>query len=321
MRSTLDTSNLDSGPAPVVLRHTMRQTWGRAVMVWEAPGKRAFQFEDGSLRIFKDGFYHLLEQVEMEEAEARRLAARLVRKADRDDAPEAATKAADQPAAPKVREANAVDARVAWFTNRYPGGFEGDKWLREQRSSDTSTRKRHRDIPINSARERLVAGADAVALATALGEIASATDLVSPKTGPQFLGLSDDGLQRLGEGLQQLLDREVAFPIRFERWLDRLMLVAPTLSSWAVATLPLALLEPEDHFFVRRTMTRREASLRGMIVPTAPSAPVYDQLLAMAVDLREQLVAAECPPADLIDVHDFIRITLSPAAQKELTRG
>ena len=128
-------------------------------------------------------------------------------------------------------------------------------------------------------------------------------------------------MTRLGAGLRHLLDTDIAFPIRFERWLDSLGLASSTQAVWSVATLPCSLLWTDDHAFVRRTMTRREAQLREIVIPTVPSAPAYAQVHAMLASLRDELVAAECPPADLLDVHDFVRVTLSPAAQKQIAGG
>src|SRR5690606_26156746 len=57
----------DSNPTPgpqaqsVVYQHTKRAQWGLAALVWERDGKRGYRFEDGSERVFREGFYHLLE--------------------------------------------------------------------------------------------------------------------------------------------------------------------------------------------------------------------------------------------------------------------
>lgn len=320
MRTTIDARSLRQGPPPAVLRHSMRQRWGRAVMVWEAHGKRAFQFEDGALRIFKDGFYHLLEEVELADEEARRLAARLVRQHEREDTPEPQPLTAEPAVTEKEQQANAIDARVGWFLARYPGGFQGEKWQREQRGDPEQARKRHRDPVLALAAERLQPGLPPVELAQALAELAASTDLVGPSAASALADLDPAAQQSVGEGLAALLDDSATFAIRFERWLDRLALGAPTLARWSVATLPLALLHPQDHAFVRRTPMRREAMLRGLEVPTAPSAPTYELLRGMVRDIGARLAEADARPADLLDVADFVRVTMSPSAQRELMR-
>ncbi len=320
MRPTLDPSTAGKGAPPPIVRHRNRAVWGRAVMVWEAFGKRAFQFEDGALRIFADGFYHLLEEVELPDAEANRLVARLARQADREEAPAAETTTSSS--TPERKGGGpTIETRVAWFKNRYPDGFAGEAWKKELRGYDGGRRKRHRDPLIAAAQEGFTPDAEPLALAQVLGDIAASTDLVAPRTGDTLLALPEEGRQALGEGLIELFRGELAFGIRFERWLDRLQGTAPSIATWAVATLPMALLEPTEHFFVRRTMTRRESQLRGLRLPTAAGTPAYESMLYMANGLRDELIANDCPPADLLDVHDFIRITLSPVAAKSMNDG
>ena len=128
-------------------------------------------------------------EVEVDEDEAKRLIARLFRKADREDGPAPEPKVGDMPASAKVKSANAIDARVAWFKERYPDGFEGEKWKKEIRSSDdphqqAPPRSHHR----HAAREQLKAELSDLELGTAFAEICCDTDLLSPKTGPGARG-------------------------------------------------------------------------------------------------------------------------------------
>ena len=298
---------------PPVLRHALRRRWGRAVMVWERADKRAFQFEDGALRIFKSGFYHLLTEVELADEEAERLAERLIRQAEREDDDTPAT-AAGSPVPGEL----AVAERLAWLRQRYPGDFGGERWQRELRHA-VRRQRRHRDPIVAQAQARLVPDAAPLALAEALGALAGETDLVGPKIGPGILALAEADRARLGEGLAQLLQPEIPAAIRLERWLDRLVLVVPELVCWSLVTLPLALVAPQEHILVRRTMARREAALHGIALPVAPSAPVYAQLQGAYLRLRDALIAQGAPPKDLLDVYDFVRITLSPTAQRQLT--
>ena len=48
-------------PGLRLFRHSKRPQWGIAALVWELNGKRGYQFSDGKLRVFKQGFYGLFE--------------------------------------------------------------------------------------------------------------------------------------------------------------------------------------------------------------------------------------------------------------------
>ena len=43
--------------------HSKRSQWGMSILVYEGEGQRRYQFQDGQLRTFKDGYYQLLEPV------------------------------------------------------------------------------------------------------------------------------------------------------------------------------------------------------------------------------------------------------------------
>ena len=45
-------------------RHTKRPEWGVAILAWERGGRRAYQFEDGRLRKFREGYYSLMKPVD-----------------------------------------------------------------------------------------------------------------------------------------------------------------------------------------------------------------------------------------------------------------
>ena len=53
-----------SGEETTFYRHRMRPKWGLAILAWDTGDKRGFQFEDGQVRIIKDGFYDLMIEVE-----------------------------------------------------------------------------------------------------------------------------------------------------------------------------------------------------------------------------------------------------------------
>ena len=65
---------------PALYAHTKGQKWGLAILAWERGPCRGYQFEDGVLRIFKEGFYEMLEEVDAPADKAARVIAELRRK-------------------------------------------------------------------------------------------------------------------------------------------------------------------------------------------------------------------------------------------------
>jgi hypothetical protein len=66
---------------------------------------------------------------------------------------------------------------------------------------------------------------------------------------------------------------------------------------------------------------RRQASVLepSLIVPAKPDGWVYHRLLGLVGRVRDLLANASIPPADLMDVFDFISVTLRPSARKLLS--
>ena len=55
------TSNPAQPAITPLVRHTKKQEWGRALLLWRREEKRAYQFEDGSMRVFAERFCSMLQ--------------------------------------------------------------------------------------------------------------------------------------------------------------------------------------------------------------------------------------------------------------------
>ncbi len=317
------TSNIDQKSSKkhgVLYQHKARPEWGLAVLAWERGDKRGYQFEDGKLRVFKKGYFKLLEAVDQEPEESTSVAQALQRRIGwRQQAPATATRT----------RVNSVpfEQQIAYFEELYPKGFQGSKWAKEKRGIDSKRRlKRHREEAVIEARnilgqerlrERLDAGESAGVIQSLIA-LCDETDLITKRQSQPLSKVGEENAQEVAEGLYELLYGEERLAIRFERFVDTLARVTRKKPSWQLATVFLALTQPKDHVCVKpRNFKTQAASMsQGLKVTAVPSAPVYERLRDMAAEVRDQLVEADYRPRDLLDVYDFMDTTLSPKSGK-----
>jgi hypothetical protein len=292
-----------------LFRHHARPDWGLAILFWERDDKRCFQFADGQQRIFQRLFYHLLEPVE-------------------DDGPGAADTLR------QLREASnrasgletpapepALTAMVTLFRELHPAGFRAAPWTAAHRHPGEHARlRRHRQPALGEAAMlaecavRLVGQGQPAAAIGELVRVLEGTDLVSTgqlralakATGPQ--------LGELAEALAGLFVTSGAHKVVLQRFIAALTRILGRPPSWQLSTAPSALFAPQDQFCVAPATARRLAVRLGakVEVPQNPHSGVYEQVRAMAVQVRGALVEADLFPHDLLDVYDLLGIVLAP---------
>ena len=77
--------------------------------------------------------------------------------------------------------------------------------------------------------------------------------------------------------------------------------------------------DPTDEYVVVKASVFREQSkwmAPGMQLPTQSSGSVYQRLLRIAESIKDRLIRAECIPSDMMDVYEFISITMRPKGRK-----
>lgn len=91
-------------------------------------------------------------------------------------------------------------------------------------------------------------------------------------------------------------------------------------ASWQLATCFAALVHPDRHTCVRTSsfMLQGKMLLSEFSVGRRPSARDYRRLCHVTQTVHRELEEAGLPPADLLDVHDFMWFTLRPAARDSL---
>lgn len=295
-------------------RHTRKQEWGLALILWERDGKRAYKFEDGKERVIAEPYYKLLSRTDEEPDSDSVLIAAIARLqgGDSDDKLDAMT----------------FDEQLAVFLAQYPGAFGSDAWVKGYRGKEGKRRlKRHRVPAILEAQERLSKsemdryleeGAHKE-LQDTLVEVLGATDLVTKaQLEPYRKGVGGEAFTR---ALHAMLWGTEDLAKRFTELTQAMSMLWPRV-PWTVITAPMALVHPKEHTCVKPSVFTKQADCTTKpIRPTKlPTARVYRGYLEMVKSLRDALSDTGAPPHDLLDIYDLIWITQRPAAAEHLAR-
>lgn len=323
-----DPKPIQDGPRPLV-RHTRREDWGRALMLWEREDKRGYQFEDGELRVFAKPYFQLLQPARKPDPVLRhQLREQAVANGFVSEvAASAKARGERPPAAPKPR----LDDQVSVFEALYPDGFQGVAWTEAHRRRAKGRQlKRHRDVAIAEAGDEL--GREALEACIARGEHAEVlrrvvevvghTDLATRQQLSVLSGLDVDAelAEAMVAFLHDISAGDLATMARLRRALAR---HGVRKLSWTALTAPRALLHPHDHMCVRPSIVRAQARLCAPKYKPAPSpsADDYARCLELAMSVREHLTKAGLQPRDLFDVTAFMRVTLASSAKQQLTEA
>ncbi len=301
---------------PAAYQHSARPAWGAAVIAWEHEDKRGYLFEDGQIRVLKSGYFHLMVETDVSVerfSELLDMARRVT--------------ANNTPTSTSARRGISVDEQLDFFLGSFPGGFTDEGWLTEHRADEGRTRKRHRDATIERAAVTLASEELDAAIAgdvakgiTKVSKLFNSTDLV-PAAPARGLASCDTAVAtQVLTALRDLLWSSEPINGRFEAWVTALTAAGQTPPTWMMATAPLAIVYPKEHVCVRPTPFRAQAtSLAPRLRLTGtPHAALYDRALGMATRVRDRLIERGTTPTDFLDVHDFIRFTLSPSSGKAI---
>lgn len=306
---------------PPLFQHTRRPEWGLAILAWEGPDKRRYRFQDGRERTLREGFFHLMEPVEKPLDVTIQVARDLAAHVGSNGRPVAEARTPAEAESAPIR----LEDQIELFTRLYTEGFRSPTYVDEVRAG---TGKRHRDPAVRRAAEQLSRDRLGVLLAAGrFGEVHAAalavlegTTLTRPVDQKALETLPEAEHEDFARALYALLHGEEAFFDRFTRLvavLDRAPEGAPT---WLLVTALPALVHPDQHVCVKPAVFREQA--RSMAprlgFQKEPNAALYERFRHMALTVRDELQAASLKPRDLLDVHEFIWLTLRPAARKSM---
>lgn len=306
---------------PILYVHTKRPNWGRALCVWNRDGRRAFQFQDGNLRVIAQSHMHLFSRARLPTAEAIDVARELRSAAGISMARRANASAGTGPLMDLVQQ-------VALFRDDYAEGFADTKWTKKVRGLGVKKPlKRHRDPVLELAREklspvelaRLIANMDGTEFVSRVQEVLGATDLVNKKDVSLLDRMSVTHAVALATALRNVLVGDGALDSRMQRYLDALTRAVGSHPRWQLATALLALIDPHSHVWVRPGAVREQAKSMAPQLQLAnqPTGRAYAQVCDMVQAVARKLCSEGMAPTDLMDVTDFMWSTLRPVARKQ----
>lgn len=307
-----------------LFRHKLRPDWGIGVWVREEKTRRRVCFQDGQIRVFKQGFYHLLEPVDSSEINASRIFKEIVHEHEL-----ALNERLRRKAAKKREALMSFDQQLRVFGHLFPGNFRGAAYRHEHRSPEAGRKplKRHMTQVIEHAAdlfnkrrlERLITESPSTVYADALGLLAD-FKLVQPKDVAPLRTIPTEQHLDFAQALRDVLHGEGSAPNRMGVWLTQLTAICRSPLTWSVATALPAMFDPKKHVCARQ----QAFELQGRSVSPdsaisgRPNERSYRASLRIAKEVEKRLRDGGLKPMDLVDVRVFIWETLRPKGRKIL---
>lgn len=312
-----------------LFQHTRRKEWGFAIMAWERDGKRGYQFEDGELRVFKEGYYQLLEEMD-DVADGDEIVSRLeavrARAGEKDDKKKRSGRGGRSSV--NIEDLPTLGEQILVFRSLFPLGFDDAGWIKEQRGGDGRALKRHREPAIKRAQdalnkesiETLINAGQTHTVIERACEVLDKTDLVTKSQVDPLRGTTRDS--RLAQSMLDFLHGDAELDTRFAMLCRALATATRKPPSWQLATALGALVHPANHTCIRPSVFAAQArTMAPRLRPSkSPTSAAYAGYVDMAQKIETQLNAEGLEPRDLLDIHDFIWVTLRPAASEVLER-
>lgn len=303
-------------------QHPGRPEWGRGLLVAERDKLLVIHWEDGKEHLVAATHRDRLSPVELPAAEQGAVVEKIREMQARSTAPVARARKSSRPAraAPPPMS---FATQLQGFLNLYPEGFEGARYIAEERGTDGGSRPGSRQWAIARAAELLSPARfdePAGLFDQVVAFLRPPLDLVHPMEGAIPLkGMKDEAV-RAGflAALRELLHGEGDYGPRFERFVASIQLAAKDgkvkRPGWPLVTLLPALHRPAERLFVKPQLMQKQAAIVGVRVnyQSAPSAATYEEFVAVARALEGRLRGEGHKPRDLLDVAAYVAATLGP---------
>ncbi len=306
--------------------HAERPKWGIGLWVREERTRRRVRFEDGEMRAFKKGFYHLLKPVDPEREDLDEVFDALADEHEQVLAERAAQKARKEK--PPVMS---FEEQLMVFRALYPDGFQDEAFIDASRGTPGDRfAKRHAEEELQMAADMLnkeamqacIAEDDHQEILDRAVKILSRTTLVKPSKGRKLLEKVEgaENAKTFSLALYALLHGKKRYRKRFGAWVDALAEVLGEEPAWGMASVFPALLRPTEHVCVKRQAFALEARevKPGMHIGKNVNRRSYRRVRRVARKVRKMLEAEGMAPRDLLDVRRFIWDTLRPKGRNLL---
>lgn len=311
----------DDTRLPPLFAHTTRKDWGVGVLAWEAGGKRGYLFEDGEERTMASGFHELMRRVEQPNPDQKAASLKLQRVLAARASAHAATGVLGGPSFPD---------QLARFHELYPDGLQDPKWVEDVRGEGNEQRApRHRTALAQQAQAQLSAAALDALLGSQKYEqvwelvvsVLSHTDLVPTAQLKKPKAATSEQQKDLAVAARELLHGKFPYEQRFDRFVTALSAYMSEPAKWELATALSAVAFPNDHVCVHPTVFRLQLKATGsrQTASARPTSAGYTRLLNVARIVAKKLNEHGEVPRDLLDVHDFIRVTMKPPTKVRMS--
>lgn len=199
------------------------------------------------------------------------------------------------------------DARLD-FLKLFPDGFEDSGYLNEERNYKVAARELLLELLNEQAFQGLLDNGDFDEIVRRALQVANKTNLIFPN---EKMGLKDglktsEHIQLFAERLFDLLYGNDEFRKRFELFAECLEEIEA--AKWTTMTYFTFLAFPEEHMFLKPEVTKHAAALTKAELNYKSDLNwlTYSCLLDFARYLKDELVAMEMNPRDMIDVQSFM---------------
>lgn len=309
----------DDSRLPSLFAHTTRKDWGVGVLAWEAGGKRGYLFEDGEERTMASGFHELMRKVEQPSPDQKAASLRLAR-----------VLASRASASSNGANGPTFSDQLQRFHELYPGGLSDAKWALDVRGEGAEQRSpKHRAGQIQAAQQQVsLAALDALISSQKYEQVwdlvigvLSHTDLVPSAQLKKPKSPTGEQQRDLAVAVRELLYGKSPYEQRFDRYVTTLAAYLGEPARWEIATALSALVHPSEHVCVHPTVFRLQIKVTGSRSTAAarPTSAGYTRLLIVTRVVAKKLIENDETARDLLDVHDFIRITLKPPSKARLS--
>ncbi|MBK9262869.1 MAG: hypothetical protein IPM54_24080 [Polyangiaceae bacterium] len=306
--------------APIVVKHVSCPEWGLGYLAEERDEKRFYDFEDGHSHSIAKAFWSKLEPVSLGTAEIAALEKKVRSLRD-----QRSTTTKSKTRVVAVPLAN-FDAQYARFMEIFPGGFAGDRFVKDERgvvTVDAEKKSKAGKAQAIAMAQSLFAKAELDRLigASAFAEVLANVRAVHKAAAGLLHPLGDiipfnkmpaERDRAFAEALRELLHGDGAYDARFDRFVATL--AEAQLATWPLATVLSSLVFPNEHAFVKPSYYEKQAALLGFDLryERVPNAAAYGRMKQLAEELAKRLTALGQTPRDNLDVYAFIGRTLGP---------